>query len=126
MGIRSGGGGGAFSASQRRAYSWNSFCSASIASPAYRMCRKHARSSFTNIAGCSNAAKWPPRSSSFQYTRFVKRFSAQRRDDRKISFGKMLQPVGAVTGVSNWVCGRKLSQYKRADEAPVAGSQYSI
>jgi hypothetical protein len=36
-----------------------------------RMRRKHARSSSTKSDGCSNAAKCPPRSSSFQYTMFL-------------------------------------------------------
>jgi hypothetical protein len=31
-----------------------------------RILRKQARSSFTNKSGCSNAAKWPPRSNRFQ------------------------------------------------------------
>ena len=30
------------------------------------ICRKHARISCTNIFGCSNAAKWPPLSSSLK------------------------------------------------------------
>jgi hypothetical protein len=30
------------------------------------ICRKHARISCTNISGCSNAAKWPPLSSSLK------------------------------------------------------------
>ena len=40
------------------------------------------RTSSTNTVGCSSAAKWPPRSSSFQYRRSVKSGSAQRRDGR--------------------------------------------
>ena len=31
-----------------------------------RTSRKNARTSSTNSSGCSKAAKWPPRSSSFQ------------------------------------------------------------
>jgi hypothetical protein len=41
-----------------------------------------------------------------------------------ISFGKTEQPTGTSTGSNRNL--RKLSQYSRADEAPVAGSQYSI
>jgi drug/metabolite transporter (DMT)-like permease len=44
--------------------------------------RKAARTSSTNNAGCSRAAKWPPRAGSFQYRRSVKSGSAQRRDGR--------------------------------------------
>ena len=44
--------------------------------------RKAARTSSTNNAGCSRAAKWPPWSGSFQYRRSVKSGSAQRRDGR--------------------------------------------
>ena len=44
--------------------------------------RNAERTSSTNTAGCSSAAKWPPRSSSFQYRRSVKSGSAQRRDGR--------------------------------------------
>ena len=44
--------------------------------------RNAARTSSINDAGCSSAAKWPPRSSSFQYRRSVKSGSAQRRDGR--------------------------------------------
>jgi hypothetical protein len=45
--------------------------------------------------------------------------------------GKIEQPAGTVT-VSwilpeiHWLTCRMLSQYSRAEEAPVAGSQYSI
>jgi hypothetical protein len=58
----------------------------------------------------------------------VNRFSAQRREGRWSSFGKIEQPVGTGT-VSltapeihsfTW---RMLSQYRRADDAPVRGSQ---
>ena len=44
--------------------------------------RNAERTSSINDAGCSSAAKWPPRSSSFQYRRSVNRGSAQRRDGR--------------------------------------------
>ena len=37
--------------------------------PTQRNARKAARTSSTNVDGCSNAAKWPPLSSSFQYRR---------------------------------------------------------
>src|ERR671922_2561280 len=61
----------------------------------------------------------------------VKRLSAQRRDGRWSSFGKIEQPVGTVTWsvrgpvIHSFTC-LMLSQYRRADEAPVRGSQYSI
>ena len=44
--------------------------------------RNAERTSSINDAGCSSAAKWPPRSTSFQYRRSVNRGSAQRRDGR--------------------------------------------
>ena len=69
---------------------------------------KQARTSFTKVSGCSKAAKWPPFSSSFQYTILWKRFSAQRREQRMISLGKMLQPVGTSTSPVGGVA--KLSQ----------------
>ena len=47
-----------------------------------------------SVAGCSKAAKWPPASSSFQWRMSVKRRSAQRRDGRKISLGKIDMPDG--------------------------------
>jgi hypothetical protein len=50
-----------------------------------------------NSSGCSKAAKCPPRSSSFQCLMSRKRFAAQRRDGRWISFGKIEQPVGTST-----------------------------
>src|SRR5205085_10159718 len=54
----------------------------------------------------------------------LKRRSAQRRDGRKISLGKMEHPTGTVT--SSRLPVRKLSQYMRADDAPVPGIQYSM
>src|ERR1017187_2023272 len=60
-----------------------------------------------------------------------KRFSAHRRDGRWSSFGKIEQPVGTVTvswmdpEINSLTC-LMLSQYRRAEEAPVLGSQYSI
>src|SRR5689334_8165630 len=94
------------------------------------MAAKEARSSSTNSAGCSKAAKWPPRSGSLQYRMSVKRRSAQRREGRGVSL-----KTGAPNGVSTVsVCApvnqsltvAKLSQYSRVDEAPVPVSQYRL
>ena len=40
--------------------------------------QKQVRTSRRYDSGCSNAAKWPPLSSSLKYTTFAKRFSAKR------------------------------------------------
>jgi hypothetical protein len=59
------------------------------------------------------------------------RCSAHRRDGRWSSLGKIEQPVGDGDGVlggareHSFTC-LMLSQYRRADEAPVPGSQYSM
>lgn len=68
------------------------------------------------------------RSSSFQYRMSVKRRSAQRRDGRGVSRGKIEQPVGTVMvstvdSANQLDTSAKLSQYSRADEAPVPVSQ---
>jgi hypothetical protein len=61
----------------------------------------------------------------------VKRFSAHRRDGRCSSRGNTEQPTGTETvastdpAIHSFTC-RMLSQYSRAAEAPVRGSQYSI
>ena len=61
----------------------------------------------------------------------VKRFSAHRRDGRCSSRGNTEHPTGTSTVASgdpvihSFTC-RMLSQYSRAAEAPVPGSQYSI
>jgi hypothetical protein len=61
----------------------------------------------------------------------VKRFSAHRRDGRCNSCGNTEQPTGTSTvasadpAIHSFTC-RMLSQYSRAAEAPVRGSQYSI
>src|SRR6266508_2006879 len=61
----------------------------------------------------------------------VKRLAAHRRDGRCSSLGKIEQPVGTVTvsfvepEIHSFTC-LMLSQYSRAEEAPVPGSQYSI
>ena len=61
----------------------------------------------------------------------VKRFSAHRRDGRCSSRGNTEQPTGTSTvasagpAIHSFTC-RMLSQYSRAAEAPVPGSQYSI
>ena len=86
-----------------------------------RTVRKKARTSSTKVAGRSKAAKWPPASSSFQWRMSVKRRSAQRRDARKISLGKIDIPDGTVTSARRPV--RKLCQYRRPEDAPAPGSQ---
>ena len=61
----------------------------------------------------------------------VKRSSAHRRDGRCSSRGNTEQPTGTSTvastdpAIHSFTC-RMLSQYSRAAEAPVPGSQYSI
>ena len=52
----------------------------------------------TNVSGCSKAAKWPPRSSSFQYRMSVNRVSAQRRDDPHDLLREDRAPGGHVDG----------------------------
>ena len=61
----------------------------------------------------------------------VKRFSAHRQDGRCSSRGNTEQPTGTSTvasagpAIHSFTC-RMLSQYSRAADAPVPGSQYSI
>ena len=61
----------------------------------------------------------------------VKRRSAHRRDGRCSSRGNTEHPVGTETvsatspDIHSFTC-RMLSQYSRAADAPVPGSQYSI
>src|SRR5258708_26338604 len=90
----------------------------------YRISLKQLRTSRTNVSGCSKAAKCPPLVSSLKYTSLANLFSAHRFDVRNISFGKIEQPTGTVTGSVS--VRRKLSQYSRADDAALAGSQYTI
>src|SRR5579863_5345420 len=61
----------------------------------------------------------------------VKRRSAWRREGRGTSLGKMLHPAGTVTVslaavVNHSVTWAMLSQYSRADDAPVPVSQYRV
>src|SRR5258708_35604400 len=81
----------------------------------YRISLKQFRTSRTNVSGCSKAAKCPPLLSSLKYTSLANLFSAHRLDVRNISFGKIEQPTGTVTGSVS--VRRKLSQYNRADDA---------
>ena len=62
--------------------------------PTQRTRRKKVRSSSTNVAGCSKAAKCPPRASSCQWRMSGKRRSAQRRDGR----GHLLREDRAARG----------------------------
>ena len=57
--------------------------------------------------------------------------AAQRREGRGTSFGKMLHPAGTVivspaAVVNHSVTWAMLSQYRRAEEAPVPVSQYKV
>src|SRR5260370_13781297 len=79
-----------------------------------------------NISGGSNAAKCPLLVSSLKYTTLANRFSDHRRDVRNISLGNIEQPTGTVTGSDSASAPRKLSQYRHAEDAAFAGSQYSI
>jgi hypothetical protein len=63
-----------------------------------RTSRKNARTSSTKSSGCSNAAKCPPRSGSFQWRMSVKRFSAHRRDGRWSSLGKAARLTKKIVG----------------------------
>lgn len=59
----------------------------------------------------------------------VKRRCAQRREGRGTSLGKTLHPAGTaivslVAAVNHSVTWAMLSQYSRAEEAPVPVSQY--
>src|SRR5687767_1980163 len=82
-----------------------------------RTVRKNVRTSSTNTEGSSIAAKWPPASSSFQCRMSVKRRSAHRREGRKISPGNSDIPDGTSI-VPPPRKALKLSQYRRADDAP--------
>ncbi|MGA8103767.1 MAG: DUF1254 domain-containing protein, partial [Candidatus Acidiferrales bacterium] len=59
-----------------------------------------------------------------KYATLANLFSAHRRDVRNISLGKIEQPTGTVTGSDSASAPRKLSQYRRAEDAAFAGSQY--
>ena len=55
---------------------------------------------------------------------------AQRQEGRGTSRGKILQPAGTVTTspaavVNHWVTSAMLSQYSRAEDAPLPVSQYN-
>src|SRR4051794_8928719 len=63
----------------------------------YRSERNPSRSSEAYSSGCSQAAKWPPRSTSLKCTRLGYAFSVQLRGDWKISSGKTLTATGTVT-----------------------------
>ena len=54
------------------------------------------------------------------------RFSAHRRLMCTISLGNMLKPVGTLTGPPACEKRSRLSQYRRADDAPVAENQYQL
>ena len=79
------------------------------------------RTSSTNGSGCSNAAKWPPRSSSFQWRMSVKRRSAQRRDGAEDLLREDRHAGRHGDRLVRRKSVPKLSQYRRADDAPVAG-----
>src|ERR1700754_3538452 len=90
----------------------------------YRTVAKNARTSSTNNSGCSNAAKCPPRGIVVQCVTLYAA-SHQLRGVRRISFGKAATPVGSSTRPSVTKL-LKLSQYSRADDAPLPVTQYSI
>src|ERR1700722_2819826 len=85
----------------------------------YRTVAKNARTSSTNRSGCSNAAKCPPRGMVVQCV-MLYAVSHQRRGVRRISLGKAATPVGSSTRPSVKKL-LKLSQYSRADDAPLPG-----
>ena len=64
---------------------WGRGCQSVYLRAYERKLRKQVRTSSMYEAGCSKAAKWPPTSNSFQWMMFGNRFSAQRRELRKIS-----------------------------------------
>jgi len=88
-----------------------------------RTSRKNARTSSTNSAGCSKAAKWPPLDISLQCWMLLKFVSIQRRTGVTISRGNAATPVGTPTLWTDRRSGPKLSQYRRADEPAVAVTQ---
>ena len=92
----------------------------------HRISLKQLRTSRMNISGCSNAAKCPPLVSSLKYTTLANLFSAHRRDVRNISLGKIEQPTGMVTGSDIASAPRKLSQYKRAEDAAFAEANTAL
>jgi hypothetical protein len=80
-----------------------------------------------NSAGCSKAAKCPPRGIACQWRIWLNpAASIQRRTGGTISCGYTATPVGTVTGNGLRLPGPKLSQYSRADDAALAVTQYSI
>src|SRR3954471_23714732 len=91
-----------------------------------------ARISVEKSSGSSQAAKWPPRSTSLKYARSGETVSTQLRGAGKTSPGKFVKPTGTATGGGAWPAvpaaawARPVSQYHRAEEAPVPVSQYSV
>ena len=96
----------------------------------YRSELNAARISVANSSGSSQAAKWPPFSTSLKYARLGYACSTQLRGAGKTSPGNVVKPTGSLTSggacpaVRAWA--RPLSQYDRAAEAPVPVSQYSV
>src|SRR5690349_23515277 len=93
--------------------------------------RNAARISLANSSGSSQAAKWPPRSTSLKYDRLGYDASAQLRGVAQISPGNEVNPTGIVGAGGGALpaagaSGPYASQYDRAAEAPVPVSQYAV
>src|SRR5580693_5297487 len=94
-----------------------------------RTLAKQSRISLACSAGCSQAAKWPPRSRMLQWIRFGIHRSTQRREGRLVSRGYMLTPTGSSSLVDATLASlvgatlATLSQYSRAEEVALPGSQ---
>src|SRR5918994_5926438 len=98
----------------------------------YRSELNAARTSVANSSGSSQAAKWPPFSTSLKYARLGWTASTQLRGAAKTSPGNVVKPTGTETGGGAWpdawaaAPNRPISQYDRAAEAPGPVSQYSV
>src|SRR5688572_28128203 len=95
----------------------------------YRSERNAARTSVEKSSGSSQAAKWPPLSTSLKYVTPGYTASTQLRGAAKISPGNVVKATGSETGGGGWpdaaasAWARPSSQYDRAAEMPVPVSQ---
>src|SRR5262249_14703960 len=96
--------------------------------PVYRMGPNAARSSSVNRAGCSHAAKWPPRSTSWKYDNVGNARRAHVSGGLYTSSGNTVSATGTLMSVV--MCGAEtttglpwFSQYKRLVEAALLVSQ---
>src|ERR687897_2775070 len=98
----------------------------------YRSELNAARTSVANSSGSSQAAKWPPFSTSLKYARLGWTASTQLRGAAQSSPGNVVKPTGTETGggacplANDAASARASSQYDRAADAAVPVSQYSV